>query len=308
MALYDLISKQLDVTSAAPVATGQYTESATRTAKAASGKAVGPQPAGTPALAERAIGVAQREASKSQQMVGKTQQVQLGAEKEAIATQAGQAKTRLKVEGETAQKSMAADEVSAAMARQQELALSKDKMTAQEMMQIREVNNKFAQEVKKSTLDRGLAEDDIFKEFKQSTQELEYRRDAASLEQHAFNLFMRDQDYLSELDRIAKTRDLRSQDKMSEEMTRLILGEDLASALDEMGFKKDYNAMQREFNYKLKRLSTDQALDVLSAEARSKSRMMVIEGATKVSQAGAERYSANEQEKKNSPTPPPKGG
>jgi hypothetical protein len=142
----------------------------------------------------------------------------------------------------------------------------------------------------------GNAQDDLFAQFRQGTQELAFRKDAAQLEQTAQQLALKDKGYVDELERVGTLRRLDDSDNWRNEMQRLTLGDKLSSTLDSIKFKIDLNADQRTFDEQMSRMNADVASAVLLSKLQGANAQQTIQGATGLAKVGATAYNAKSSE------------
>jgi hypothetical protein len=291
MALFDEISKRLASTERAggPQVGQSQIEDVLRAKK---GRAAGPQgPAATglaaqateqqpDALAGRLAGAqlgAAAEAQKAQQGIqarGLEQQAQLGREQ--LATQGQITHDQLKASEEQA----------------------RSRRTAEENMKLDSIQNTATQKLRELTSQRGLALDDMFQGFRQSNQELAFRKDAAELEQLGFTLAMSDRAYLDELNRVGRERQLTNDLRFREEMANLTFGAETAALADDLGFMEELNASNRIWEKELTKLSSGDKLDLARAMIQDSNRRQMWTGVGNIATAGLEYNEAKEKEKK----------
>ncbi len=155
-----------------------------------------------------------------------------------------------------------------------------------ETMKVTALNAAADQELRKLAADKQLNVDNIWRDFKTSEQELQYRKDAAQLEQTGFVLAMRDKAYVDELNRIGTERDLTDKMNYKDEMERVVLGDEMDKLMSDMDFKRSFNANQREWDTKLAGMSYDAALQIAQAAIAQDSKNQMFSGAGEAAKAG----------------------
>jgi hypothetical protein len=279
MALFDEISKRLASSEPAggPQVGQSQIEDVLRAKKGRAGGPAGPAASGLAAqaveqqpdalqgrLAGAQLGAA-AEAQKSQQRLqqrGLEQQAQLGREQ--LASQAQITHDQLKAGEEQARL----------------------RRTAEENMKLDQIQQGATSKLRELTSQRGLALDEMFSQFRQSSQELEFRKDAAELEQLGFTLAMSDRSYLDELNRVGRERQLANDLRFREELANLTFGASTAALADDLGFMEDLNASQRIWERELTNLSAGDKLDLARAMIQDQGRRDVWTGAGSAVTAG----------------------
>jgi hypothetical protein len=227
-------------------------------------------------LAGAQLGAA-AEAQKSQQRLqerGLEQQGQLGREQ--LATQGQISYDQLKAGEEQA----------------------KLKRTAEENMKLDQIQQGATQKLRELTSQRKLELDDMFTAFQQSNQELEFRKDAADLEQLGFTLAMTDRAYLDELNRVGRERQLVNDMRFREELASITFGANVAALADDLGFMEDLNASQRVWEKELTEMNANDKIDLARAMVRDQARRNQWTGAGTAATAVATHYAGQTAETK----------
>jgi hypothetical protein len=146
------------------------------------------------------------------------------------------------------------------------------------------------QQLRALASERNLSIDNVFRQFAREQKILANRKDQSRIEQVGFMLAMRDQAYMNELDRIGKERDLKDQLNYQDEMTRLVMGENLSLLLDDLDFKTALNADQRAWNEHLASMDLDAAISLASATLHDQNVAAQISGAGDVVKTGTTAY------------------
>ena len=171
-------------------------------------------------------------------------------------------------------------------------------LSAAEMRKTNEINNLADNQLKTLASQRQLALDDIFSSFEQSKKELEFRKDAAELEQLGFLMAMNDAAYVDELQAVAKERNLMDDQAYREEMLTVTLGDNFKNFLDEMGFREFYNEQGRINESELAKIDINSALQMAAAAARDANNQAIVGGVMGAGKAGMD-YWVKEEEKDN---------
>ena len=171
-------------------------------------------------------------------------------------------------------------------------------LSAAEMRKTNEINNLADNQLKTLASQRQLALDDIFSSFEESKKELEFRKDAAELEQLGFLMAMNDAAYVDELQAVAKERNLMDDQAYREEMLTVTLGDNFKNFLDEMGFREFYNEQGRINESELAKIDINSALQMAAAAARDANNQAIVGGIMGAGKAGMD-YWVKEEEKDN---------
>lgn len=219
-------------------------------------------------LAEQAAITAGKQALQEQSFAERLQAAQLRGQEQAAGEELALGQQKLAQQRQMTEQQMAAQ----AAGRREELAAGEEearqRLQAGEARNIQAINAKAEQSLRDLAASRNIALDDIFSQFEASALELEDRRDAAQLEQLAFQMAMQDKAYLQELENVGRTRQLQNDLAMEEEMLRLTFGSNMASMLSEREFQAGYNADQRQFSKDLAQINIDMAIDLAKAATR----------------------------------------
>lgn len=190
------------------------------------------------------------------QVAGAVEEQRVGTSlaEEGLASQRRMAESGLAAKGTMAREQLAGQTDIAAQQRASQEALKTNAINAQATNQLRNLSTA-----------RGVTLDNVFADFQQSGQELEFRRDAAQLEQLGFELAMSDKAYLDELTRIGRERGLYDDAAFRDEMSTIVLGGNLRDALDQLDFEKAYNGDVREWEKQLTEMGADAKIDLAKA-------------------------------------------
>lgn len=237
--------------------------------------------AGTPAASSVVERAAQADAAASasaqQQKIGNA--VNELANKEAAQNSAiATGRDKLAASERMAASGLAAD---AEMADARRSALEQEssiKLDARERMAVDELASKYNNSLNALAAERRVAVADIFETFRQESDELVFRKDAAQLEQLAFEMSMANKAYVDELIRVGKLRGLQDEVAFKKEMTALMLGDQMAALLDDMNFKSIMAADQREFEKEIANMDIAHALAIADAEVKASTTSAIITG------------------------------
>lgn len=286
MALLDEIRKRMQQ-SKAPNVTGTQ-EQLSRILQAKKGKAApvsgGPKAS---AVGEQAVQGELSQQARQQQMQGAMGAAQLGIQQELQQEQQqlGQeelASQRRMVESGLAQQ---AELARAGMASQMESA--RVQRTAQEEMKTNAINSQYNNAIQDMASQRRVQADNIFSTFRQGMEELALRQDAAELEQLSHNMAMSDKQYVDELDAIGKIRGLENDINFKKEMLDLQLGDNTKSLVDELGWRRAFDADEREFQLQVGKMSVDDAIALADAKIRDANTARAVNAAVKVGKSYA---------------------
>lgn len=207
------------------------------------------------------------------------QQQQADLAQESLASQKRQAEAGLRQQGLLSREAQAAG---AARARTQ--------LAANEEQKISSINNAFSQKLQNLASDRRISTDDIFSQFEQSTKDLDFRKDAAQLEQLGVEMALSNKQYLEELNSIAKIRNLQDNLAFKEEVARVTLGDGLNSLINQLGWKRSYDSDERTFKNEMAQINIDEAISIANESIRQANTQAVIQGTVTGVKAGAQAY------------------
>lgn len=262
-------------------------------------KSTGKQVAGGPRTSNIGEQVLQDKAKAAQDTTrasAVTQASALQQSEQGVADKLAQGREQLASKGRTSEQGIIAGEQAAQMNVDFRADESEAKLSANEDANIKQINHKADQQLQQLASDRGVSLDSIFSKFSKSNKELEFREDAAELEQLAFNLRLRDNEYVDTINRVAKENNLEDELAFREESQKLIWGEEMASLMRDLGFKSDLNISAREFAQKLGKMDVNAAMAVYDSQQQAANSQMVIQGGTSALNAGLEY--ADEKDKK----------
>lgn len=263
MALVDEIQKRLTA-QPAPAAGGVSQQAQALAAfQAKTGKATGGGAPRASNLGEQLANAQVDAANQQLTLKGATAAAGLAAGQAQLADSAAVAQRRLEAQRADAQADVAATRVEAQANRQATVAETQSRLRTKELLTTEELNAKADAAIAKLSSDRGIAEADIFAEFRASNNELAWRRDQSQLEQLAQQLAFRDKEYVDTSKRIGLERRLESDLGFASEMNYLVLGAQLDEHLKQLGFQVDLNADKRAFDEQLAQMDLDMALAIM---------------------------------------------
>jgi hypothetical protein len=234
--------------------------------------------------------VAEQQASQQMAQVqeqGAAAAQQIGQEQEQTTQSLESAKQDLEAKRQDAEQKQAAQFQMGENARlaQQDEAMAK--LDAREQMTIAQTSARYDQTLKQLTSDRGIAEDDIFEQFRQGNEELAARKDASQLEQLAFTLRLRDTQYVDHITRVAKLNNLEDELAFRKEAASLRMGEETALMMDQFGFLEQYDQDARAFSEKMMSMDINNALALSDAMAKDAAKAQMISGVVSGATAAA---------------------
>lgn len=210
------------------------------------------------------------------------QQQQFNQQQQKLDAQQRTVESGLAAQGNIASQQLAAGEELAGMKR----AGNEDAIRSQ-------LNHTSDQTLRQLISERNITYDNLFSEFERSNLELEFRSDAADLEQRAFLLAMGDKAYTDELGRIGSERMLTNNINFKREMTATMLGENLSNLIDTLGWQEKMDTIGRERTTELANINITAALEIAMAALKDENRRMVAEGIGNAVTAGADAWSKN---------------
>jgi hypothetical protein len=141
-------------------------------------------------------------------------------------------------------------------------------LDAQEQMKTNQMNSAFQQALAKLTAERNIQQDDLFANFRQSNKELEFREDAAEIQQRAMEMAMADQAYIDEIKAIGKIQGLEDDLTFKREYAKLVMGDNTDSMIKQLDWQTAFDADERTFNDKVGQMNIDQAIAVMDASIK----------------------------------------
>jgi hypothetical protein len=252
-----------------------------RLAQAKTGKAA----AGPQAPKASAIGQSVAQQQVASQGAQQAQQANVGMEQLAAGAAAQQSqidlfRQRLAAEQQASQAGMAAKGTLAAESLAGNEARATKQLTSQEDNKLNMLSSDMRNKLQGLASERRITTDDIFESFRQDTADLEMRKDAAQLEQYAFQAALANKAYLQELDAIGKTRLLENDLNFKKEYTNIKLGDATSALLEQLGWKTAFDADERAFQEQMGKMDIDSAIAVANTAIQQSNTQAVFSGAT----------------------------
>lgn len=295
MALADDIKAKLDAIKAkAPLQPDRQAQAAAVLQTKASGKATPPL---APVSNEAQAGaVAEGQAALAQQAgAEQLQTANLATQKTGLLQRLASAKADLESKGRQTTAALQSNAAKTGAARQATGEEFSAKLAASQEAKLSELSFGFNKLTNQLAADRGVAEQDIFSSFRRENKELDFRKDAAELEQLAFSLALKDKAYMQAISEAAAVQNLQDANRFREESTRLILGEALESALRDTKFAESFAHDERTFQKEMSQISFDEALKMANASIKQANTQAVIGGLTSAAAGAASaKYGGSE--------------
>jgi hypothetical protein len=242
----------------------------------------------------KASAVAARQTGAELEAAAKEQALQGAAQAEQLGVQAASQQDQLKLAQErlAAQKRMTEGEraVGGALAREQMAAgaeRQRKQLTANEEMKINSMASAFSQRTADLASQRGITVDNIFSEYDRSNKQLEFRKDAAELEQLAFDLDMSNRELLEEYQAIWAVQNLQDDLTFQKEYAKIHMGENTTAVLKQLGWQRAADADVRAFNDQVSRMNINDALAIANASLQDSQKQMIASGIMTGAQAAA---------------------
>lgn len=233
--------------------------------KAKGGKATGGAGPKSSTLGEQAAIGAGKQALKDQSIQSRLAGIQLGGQEQLQAQQQKLAEDKLRQQEQLKQEQLMSQ---ASMTREGIQAgeeAARAKRTTSTDQNIKQLNNASEMKLRDLSAQRGLTLDNMFSQYEFDTAELEDRKDGAQLEGQAFLMGLQDKKYISEIDKIGKTRQLNLENQWNTELQSLLLGNNLNDLIDSMGFKKGQAVKGRLRQDELANINIDAAVELAQA-------------------------------------------
>lgn len=300
MALYDALQKRLNKAKApllaeAGDATAGQTLAGIQAAKGGKAGAAQPQQA---SLAEQAAaqGAVQDVQQAGSQNDLQARAMRLAEQKDALDTALGEQTLASQLSEGQANLAAGAATQRANVASQE--ALGMEKLAADSQMQQEGIVSRAEQAIANLVSSRKIEENNLFQQFSQEERELEFRRDAAAIEQMATMMALRDRSYVDEITRIGKLRNLSNELEYAKETARLVLGDETSTYLSKLNWGEQDLIDSLRFEEKLSQLSIDQAWSILKQKIAENNAASVASGATSAVKAGVDYYTEQDEKKK----------
>lgn len=306
--LFDALQQKLGQDSQPATLTGDNQTQIQQGLAAKTGKATTP---GTGAPAASSVG------QQTAQTAGQTQLDQTAQQGAQVGAQVGQAAQNEALRAKTAQtalkasvaqqkQSLATQNAAGLATTTQQGQLQEQQLQSDEQIKTTQLNAAADQKARELASNMSVSLDNIWRDFKQGEQDLAYRKDASQIEQVGFVLAMRDQSYVDELKRVGQERSLDDKISYQDEMTRVVLGDKMDMAIQQLGFKADLNADQRAWDIKLGQMNIDAAITIMNSEIQQQQQQQMISGVATAA-VGVAKYAAGSSSSDTAETPTPAG-
>lgn len=204
------------------------------------------------------------------------QQAQLGQEQ--LATQQRMTEQQMGATGVLAREQVAAQAELAGMGREAQEEMVRQQIETNSLHQLTQLASQYNTKV-----------NDIFANFQRSNEELDFRKDAAQLEQIAFQLAMADRAYLDNLTRVGQENRLHDEHAFQKEMTKVMLGDRMAEMMKQLGFQEELGQMNRDWAKELAQMGFSSQMDLAREAIRAANQRAMWEaGGTMVGIGAAE--------------------
>ncbi len=220
------------------------------------------------------------------QLMGAQVGAQAGAEASAAKTAAAGSAAAQREQAQTLATQAAGAQATVTQGEQQ----ATSQINAKEALNVDQINAKADDTLRQLASDRAITVDNIWREFGASSQDLQFRKDAAKIEEIGFTMAMRDKAYVDELNRIGTERQLNDKLNFQDESNRIQLGDQLANVMQQVDFKTALNADQRTWDIKLAQMSDQAAIMMAQAAISDAGKNQEISGIGQVAKSGIDYY------------------
>lgn len=169
--------------------------------------------------------------------------------------------------------------------------MARERMSADQTMKIDQMNASYQNALTKLAADKGMSEANIWEGFRQSSAELEYRKDVAELEQAAHIQAMANKNYVMQLQTIGALNRLQNDIEFNKEAGRLVMGNKVDALVTQLGWKEAFNKDEREFAIQMGQMDIDAAMQILNAEIQQANTTAIASGVI----SGASTYVAKKE-------------
>jgi hypothetical protein len=121
--------------------------------------------------------------------------------------------------------------------------------------------------------------------------QLEFRKDAAQLDEKATMLALSDKQYLDELNRIGQQRNLEDNIAFNKELQASVFGNEMSKVMDQYGFQADQNVKERDLKKQLAQLSNGQIIEMANAAAKAANMQATYTAAGNVATSALDYFS-----------------
>lgn len=281
MALLDEIRQRLQNTKAPDITGTQKQLSSVLQAK--TGKAgaaqTGPQAS---TMGEQAVQTDLAQQAQQQQLQGAMVAEQLKQQQQFQQEQTAFAQDKMAAQRQMAEAGMAQQ---AALAREglgTQMSIQRAQLSANEQMKTDAINSQYKNNIAALASNKKIAEDDIFSQYRQSNQELEFRQDAAEIEQLGFQLALSDKQYIDEIVATGKMRELENEVNFKKAFLDTQLKNNTKALVEKIGWMKDFDADDRQFEMSMANMSIDDAIALLDAQLKDANIASMINAGGKI--------------------------
>lgn len=298
--LFETLQKRLSAPapSAAP-AMGQ--EQIQKTLAAKSGKAG--MGGGGPKASSIGQQVAQQQvagAQAQQQTAGQMVAAQLGQAAAGIQQQREQALQSLESKKQQGMADIGAQQQTtlAKIGAQEEI--SEEQRNAQEELKATQMLHHNRLAIDKLASERGVQMDDIFSTFAASNKELEFRQDAAQLEQLGHQIMMQNKEYSQAIREAGAYERLHNDSNFQEKLAETMIAESLRNTKEAIKFKELFAQNERDFEKELAQMDISSLIDLNRLAAQAEMQQQMFEAGGKAVSTGIDAYIKN---RDSTPTP-----
>jgi len=155
---------------------------------------------------------------------------------------------------------------------------AEQKLATRERMTTDQMRANASQTLMKLAAESDATVDNLFRNFKRQSKDLELRQDGAELEQLGFLYALQDKKYLEELDRVGRARQLSNEAAFRREAAEIAFGSELSSAADRILFERWRTQTESELQKELAQIDWKAAMEVMRAETKSEAVKQVGSG------------------------------
>ena len=168
----------------------------------------------------------------------------------------------------------------AAAGRQAQTDMKRQARSAEESQYLNNITNAYAESLSELASQRDTVTQDLFANFRQSTEELSDAKAAARLEQTAHAMAMSDRSYLDEITRIGAERNLMDEISFRREVNDLTFGNTLDILDQRMDAQRILNMDAREFKQEMAQMDINTAIELASQAAKAQAAASILQGTT----------------------------
>lgn len=232
--------------------------------------------------------VAQQQAQAAQQGLEQQQAMQaqqLGAGIQAGEEQLGLAQKQQQAKTEQALKDISAKEQIGMERRAAKDELADMKLTEQERAFTEKVSNTYANRLADMASERGIAENNLFADFRRETANLDKDKRLARLSQLAHDLALADKRYVAQIQQTAALTGLRDDLEFQRESDRLVFGKRLEVMGEGFDQQRALAADTREFSKMMSEIKIEDALKIAEQAQQAETTSTILQGMGDVGKA-----------------------